>query len=193
MHASTAVEGALKGEAALIDASGRYNRETATAAVQHQVANGVALNNRRKAIDTYYMAREQNRRYRATERGERLSAEALYRISQEAAPKRLSRYELDPVFGGIYWPAVLKDQRFAAERQAVEDMFRHRDEMTTPAHMAVDHATESMEAELKDMITMLKPNDYLQAKNFLRSLSHEARQAPSIEGVASNNVVETYR
>ena len=188
-HSSTAAEGFLRGAAAVREAQGRFNRDSAAAAIDFENARTLNLANRKQAIDTYYQAREMNRQHRASERGQRLSTEALYRLSKDAAPKRLTRYELDPVFGGIFWPAVLQDERFAAERTAIENLFRHRDQMTTPAHGAVDRAAEAMGTQLKGLISYLKPSDYLQAKNFLASLSHEARLAPAVEGVASMNVV----
>jgi len=116
-HASTALEGALMGTAALTEAQGRFNRDTAAAAIDIQQARTLSMANDKQYVDTYFQIRDANRKWRAEERGPRATQEDLIRHSKMAAPSRLSRYELDPVFGAITWPTVLQSDRFAAERK----------------------------------------------------------------------------
>ena len=188
-HASTAAEGYLRGRAAVIDAAGSYNANTAQAAISYEQARSLALENDRQYVQNYFQRKELNRQYREALGTRPPSSEDLAQQAKDAAPDRLNKYQLDPVFGTINWPAALQGSEFAEYREAVERSFRHRDAlnsgMGSRVQQTVAVTTDEMEATLKTQIRALSPMEYIQAKNFLQSLAYEAKFSPPIQGVAA--------
>lgn len=188
-HSSTAAEGYLRGKAALTEAAGDYNLSTAQAWEVAERARALAIENDKLAIQEYFQRQEINRQYRAAARGPRPTMEDMSRRAREAAPDRLDRYQLDPVFGTITWPTALQGPEFAAYREAVEKSFRERDIVNSGVGSQVQRTVarnaEAMEQELKQMIDEFSPAEYVQTKRFLQSLAYEAEQAPQIQGVAA--------
>jgi len=188
-HSSTAAEGYLRGKAALTEAAGDYNLSTAQAWEAAERARALAIENDRAFIQEYFQRQEINRQYRASARGPRPTREELARRAQQAAPDRLDRYQLDPVFGTITWPTALQGPEFADYRAAVERSFQERDVMNSwlgsPVQRTVAKASEAMEQTLKTMIDEMSPAEYVQTKRFLQSLAFEAQQPPQIQGVAA--------
>jgi hypothetical protein len=74
-------------------------------------------------------------------------------------------------------------------RSALEDVFANR----TPSNSGVGSSTEVaatritavIQDDLKSQIREMTPNEYIAAKNFLRSLAYEARFMPGAEQVAA--------
>jgi hypothetical protein len=188
-YSSTAAEGYLRGKAAVAQAAVSYNLDTAQAWISAEQARALAIENDRLAIQEYFQRQEINRQYRASARGPRPTMEDISRRAREAAPDRLDRYQLDPVFGTITWPATLQAPQFALYREEVEHSFRDRDIMNSglgsKVQRTVAYSTEVMEQKLKGMIDVISPAEYVQAKRFLQSLEYEAEQAPQIQGVAA--------
>ena len=189
LHASTAAEGYLRGQAAFADAAGSYNVNTAQAMISAEQARALAIENDKLYVQNYFQRQEINRQYRAAARGPRPTMADLTRRAREAAPDRLDHYQLDPVFGTISWPAALQGPEFADYRAAVEESFRQRDILNSglgsQVQRAVASATAAMEQELKGMINQMSPTEYVQSKRFLQSLAYEAEQSPQIQGVAA--------
>jgi hypothetical protein len=77
-HASTLEEGAYRGGADFIRSVGAANYDTSLALMYTQEAYSRYLDNRLKAAATYFDLRQLNREYRAEERGQRPTTEALY-------------------------------------------------------------------------------------------------------------------
>ncbi len=185
-HASTAAEGAMRGMGALVRSDGQRNLDNSAAAINYSVARKNEIANQQYYTETYFNMRKVNREARAAERAPRGTKEDFIRYAQEGAPKRLSPSELNVVTGALGWPAILQDGAFKEDRQKLDNYFAYR-----AKHGAIDFknimkATEmitGMEDELKENIRKLPPNatmsqQYLLARNFLKSLRYEAGQPP---------------
>jgi hypothetical protein len=96
--------------------------------------------------------------------------------------------QLSPTNGQINWPAGLLRPEYDALRSTVEELFANR----TPSNsgvgstteVAVSRITSVMQDDLKAQIRQMTANEYIAAKNFLRSLAYEARFMPGAENVA---------
>jgi hypothetical protein len=183
-HASTVGESWARGRAAIIRSAGEYNLDTSKANINNQEAYSMALDNHLKKIDTYYAGRDKSRQYRAAERGPQPSTEAMYQYSRARLPNRATSYQVEPVFGTINWPAIFEGPQFDASRKQMDDLYRDRDTANL-ATGGIARTAASMEQELKGMINTLTPDQYIGAKNFLKTLAYEARFAPDVQGVAS--------
>jgi len=189
LHSSTVAEGYLRGKAAVVDAAGSYNLNTAQAMVSAEQARALTLENDKVQVQNYFQRQEINRQYRASARGPRPTMEDLARRAREEAPDRLDRYQLDPVFGTITWPLALQAPEFAEYRAQIEKSFRDRDIVNSGLGSQVQRtvavSATAMEQELKGMIGEMSPAEYVQTKRFLQSLAFEAEQSPQIQGVAA--------
>ncbi len=177
-HASTVGESHARGWAAMTEAQGRYNRDTAEAMVIAEEARSRAMDNWRKGIDTYFDGREANREYRASEQGPRISEEALRRLAKDAIPKRLSPSEMNAVTGEIAWPILLQDHYFTDLRLEMEGLFgRHAltRGLSGDEFRHVQEVTGTMLKRLKEFVETAKPMDYTDALQFIESLAYEAR------------------
>src|SRR5262249_7215956 len=109
------------------------------------------------------------------ERGPRLTAEQLARISQEQAPKPLNSMQVDPISGRVAWPALLQDQRYAAERAEVEQVVAKQvtfGGLGLSDQTRAREAIENMFATMKDQVRDVPPQQYTTARTFLRSLMY---------------------
>jgi len=177
-HASTAAEGYARGVAAVLYAQGAYHRLSAEARVIHAQAYAQELENRQRAVDTFFNVRATNRRARAAERGDRPTFEELAKLAKDAAPPRLDGEQLDPASGQIDWPAVLRDGQFAVYRAQLEQLFSYRaakGKFDSAPQRQVQELTGAMLARLKANIRQLSPMDYTEARGFLNSLAYEAQ------------------
>jgi len=176
-HASTAFEGAARGWGDLIRSAGINNLYNSEAAINWSVARRNEIENRKLGTETYFRMRAINQEARAAERGPRPSMEDLIRLSQSAAPKRLSPTEFDAVSGAINWPSALMGDDYKADRAILEKIYQDR---ATKGYATGDQlaeiraSTKSLQSALKANIQKYPPQSYTQAKNFLNSLSLES-------------------
>jgi len=188
-HSSTWTEGYLRGRADLARGAGHYNYMTSLAAINREQARSAYMDNRVKAVDTYFQLRQINRQARATERGPRPSQEDLIRFAKVQAPKRLGTHQHEPALGKVYWPAVFDAEEFATERTEVDQLMAVRtlgnSGLGTENHEQVKRAADRMLAKLKTQIREMSPTEYVAAKKFLTSLRYEAQFAPEVAGIAS--------
>lgn len=177
-HASTAAEGYARGVAAVLYAQGAYHRLIAEARVIHAQAYAQELENRQRAVETFFNVRATNRRARAAERGDRPTFEELAKLAKDAAPPRLDGKQLDPASGQINWPAVLQDGQYAVYRAQLEQLFSYRaarGKFDSAQQRRAQALTDAMLARLKANIRQLSPLEYTEARGFLHSLAYEAQ------------------
>ena len=102
-------------------------------------------------------------------------------MAKDAAPKRLSAGEFDPVTGDLSFPIVLQDPGFAENRERLQALFKTRNEsgggIGLKAYQEIDALSRQMQADLRARIKDFPSNSYLQAQDFLKSLTHEANFA----------------
>jgi hypothetical protein len=178
--ASTAAGSAMYGMADVVRASGEANLSNSEAAKNWQDARSMEYDNRIKGTQTYFEMRKMNRAYTDAERSKPMTSEEAFRAAREAAPKRLSASQLDPVTGGIAWPVLLTAEDFAADRKVVDALFTDRERagsVTGDQYQKIQQVTDDMLAKLKKNISNYSPNDYIKSKKFLESLAYESRFA----------------
>ena len=175
-HASTAEEGMARGMADFTRSAGMANLMNSEAAINYQDAQKKYLENRVYGTDAYFDMRKMNREAREAERGPRPTQDDLIRYAKARAPSKLSVSDFDPFSGQISWPPLLRDDTFAADRQALENLFGQRasaGQLSASQRAEVRQAAQDMQQTLKSNINLYSPQDYVQAKQFIESLSYE--------------------
>jgi hypothetical protein len=170
------VEGSwMQGMASVISAQGNYNLATSAAAVNLTQAQKQDIQNRIAGTNAYFSLQETNRAATAAKRSPRLSEEQLVRIAAQAAPKPLDNSEVDPVSGQVNWPSVLQDNIFKKDRDEVEQLLARQTSLGRlgiAEHEQIGDAIERIAATLKAQINKIPTQDYIKAKNFLKSLMY---------------------
>jgi hypothetical protein len=175
-HASTAAEGASRGMADVIRSQGDYNVNTSQAAINMTQAQRSEIENRQKWTETYFEMRRTNKAYQDSLKKPR-DPEAMVRYAAAGKPKRLSANEFDAVSGAIRWPDSLQVDQYAQERRELDALFAERASkgaVTKREREQVKSLTEAMIERLQQDIDALRPQDYVDSKQFLVSLAYEA-------------------
>jgi hypothetical protein len=176
---SNPIEGFRRGLAEVIRAQGEYNLATSAAAVNFSEARRREIDNDKLAVQTYFELREVNRQQREAEiKRQRGNPEDFVRYAQAGKPKQLTNQQLDAVTGQIHWPVLLTGSDFDQQRAALEKVFAARAYhgiLDAEDFLNAIHVIDEMSASLAEHIRSLPPQEYVQAKSFLRSLAYEAR------------------
>jgi hypothetical protein len=172
------------GFADIVRSAGAYNLMTSEALVNIEVARKKNIENRLQWTQTYFEMRRINDEYRrAGYERERRSAEYLARIAHDAAPKRLTSSQLDPITGYVAWPLLLLTPDFADLRRELDRLFTERatnkGAIGNDTYFLILDRTDQMKERLRKLIKSVPPPDYIEASRFLESLTHEARFAAS--------------
>lgn len=180
-HASTAAEGYQRGMADVIRSAGAAELMDSQAAQNYETARSQYLDNVLKSTQTFFENRKMAKAYKDAERGPPLSREAMYRMAKDAAPKRLSPGEYDPVTGDLVFPLILQDPVYAESCQKLQELFKTRNEsgggLGLATYREIEDTTRELTKLLTDRVRDYSPGDYAEAKSFLKSLSYEARFA----------------
>ncbi len=173
----TAAGGYLNGMANTIRAEGQYNLLSSQAAINLEDAKKKEIENRTHWTNAYFEMRRVNDAYTHPKK-DPTPPETWVRLAHDALPQRLPGNVLDPVNGRIVWPVALQVDAFAAERENLEALFAERaiehGAIGVDAHGTIRKAVDEALAKLKDRIREIDSRSYLEAKNFLTSLSYEA-------------------
>ncbi len=181
-RSSTALEGALRGQAAVIDATGRYNKNTAEAASHLEDAKAKNLQNRELGVQTYWNIKRIGESERAARRRPVPSSDKIQRINDWNRSERPRLSQLDPATGEITWPMALQGPTLAAHRAELERLFAARTvENSGPGSMVdgqVKRLTKEMKLALGEVADQLLFPEYQAARNLLDSLAVEAQYPP---------------
>jgi hypothetical protein len=187
-HSSTFEEGVQRGYAAVVRSRGQANYLNSLASVNYQQARTLDIQNRKNTVDAYFYMRQANNAARAGARSERFTTEQYAALAKQAAPSRLSQAEYDSTLGRLNWPAALVSEEFAADRDALDRIFRTRSPgdvgPSTEFYAQVRNITNSMQQKLRDNIQELDAAQYVAAKKFLLGVSYEASQAQMTRSLA---------
>ena len=178
-HASTAAEGYARGMGDVIRSAGQARMDTSQAAINYSQAKQHEIENRKQWTQTYFDMRRINREARAAERGPKRTKEDWIRLAQAGMPERLSPSELDSVGGRLTWPILLRKDKYAKDRVAIDRAFENRATTGTISpkdYEAVQQATDSISKQMKKEIRNVSSLDYTTAKRFLRNLSYDSRK-----------------
>jgi hypothetical protein len=180
-HASTWEEGVLRGRAETARAFGEMNYNNSLALVNAQEAYSRYLDNRLKAVTTYFDLRKVNREARAEERGQRPTPEALTRLAKTRLPDRLAAHQWDASGTRPLWPVALDDPLFAVEREAIDELMAHRE---GAEEREIQRIAAAMTDKLRTQVHAMNPGEYIAAKRFLTSLRYEMNFAPGSAALA---------
>ncbi len=187
-HSSTYEEGVQRGYASVVAARGQANYLHSLASINYQQARTLDLQNRKNTVDAYFYMRQANNAARAGARSERFTTEQYAALAKQAAPSRLSQHEYDSTLGRLNWPAALVSDEFAADRDALDRVFRMRSPgdvgPSTEFYAEVRQITNSMQQKLRGNIQELDAAQYVAAKKFLVGVSYEASQPQMVRGLA---------
>jgi hypothetical protein len=179
--ATTAAGSAAYGMSQVIQASGEAQLNNSQAAKNYQEARSMEYDNRIKGTQTYFEMRKMNQAYTAAERSKPMTTEEAFRAAKEAAPKRLSPSQLDPLTGAIAWPVLLRSDDFKGGCATLEALFAERETKAGGIggnqYTQIQEVTDILLAKLKANISQYSPDEYIKAKKFLESLAYEARFA----------------
>ena len=188
-HASTEAEGAFRGLADYNRSIGETRYMSSLAAINGQEALSRAIDNKKKAVETYFEIKQINRAAREAARPQPLTYTQYAKLAKQEAPERLNEVDYNRVMGRLSWPAVLAGDDFTAERSALDRAFvgrRAQDVgVSTHFHRDVRELTASMQAKLQERLGSMSPVEYIAAKNFLTSVAFEAQQPLVAAGLAS--------
>lgn len=186
-YATTPGQGMAMGMASLVQASGMAmmgagigTRATAEAASTFEDARSKYMDNQIKYTQVYTERQKFLQAQREARRKPPPTSEQLYRWAHQDVPKSLSASQLNPVTGAISWPVVLRDDPFESFRETAEKFFH--DATHSPETFSYGSYSELQGAGseclvlLKSRIKDYRPNDYIEAKKFVESLSYAAQQ-----------------
>lgn len=177
-HASTIQEGVQRGRADLVRAYGESNYWNSLAAINREQARSAYMDNKLKAVHTYFQMRAANREYVRAE-NPRLSPEQIERMAKTALPPRPTVSQLDPATGRINWPAALQGDEFAAHRASLDALFAERVRgnagLGSENHAAITAIVDEMKELLGDQVARWPTGAFVAANSLLKSLSYEAR------------------
>ena len=187
-HASTYTEGALRGSADYIRGVGDYNYNTSLALINREIARGMAYDNEIKKVQTYFGKRALNREYRQAENPRHTSEDiARYMAKRPVAP--LNNQQINRQLNAVYWPAVLLQDAFGPQRQAIEQLLAQRTVADSGKgsvnDLQIKQAIDSMRTIVKGNARNLGSKHYIIAKRFLDGLEAESATPVGIQGLAS--------
>jgi hypothetical protein len=176
--AATPAESFALGASAIIRAQGEYNLNTSQALINYEDARARYVANHRKALNEYFTSKEQNQEWRAKQiERRRASPDSLAQAARDAAPRALGPESYNAITGRIWWPEVLRDDKYVGPRTELEQLYETR--AATGGNRAgtlvkIHAATAEMLVLLREDIDLLHPNEYMQARKFIESLDHMA-------------------
>lgn len=185
-HSSTALEGALRGRAKLIDALGRYRVNDAQANILNEQARTLAYENDVKKTETLYRKKYLWRQHRESERARAIERDTLGKelLTQRQATYYRDTYALDAdqfnrTTGRLDWPESLQDDQFAATRSQLDFLFRQRSRYGVgsddPFAGRILKLTEQLKQDLKEELANMEASDYADAQKFVRGLIYEVQ------------------
>ena len=170
---TTPAGSAMNGMANAISAKGNYNLSTSAAAINMTQAQSNEMQNHQQYENTYFQMQNANQAYQKAHAQPRPTEEQLVRLAREEAPQPVSPSEVNPTSGKVNWPNVLMEPGFAADRTLLEQYSAEKaahGSLCIADEMAARTTIESMFAELKTQVRIVPPQDYIDSRNFLRSM-----------------------
>lgn len=182
-HASTAAEGFLQGQAAVVRSVGEANYMNSVAAVNFQEAVRRNIENHGLYVRTKIENKELNRQYRERYAAPQMTQERWQRVIAASLPDRLTADQFDSATGRLVWPHILRGNEYKAFRDPIDELLASRTPETTgdgsPNQRELDQLVKGMMALLKSNIDTVSASQYGAAKWFLMSIAYEARHALS--------------
>jgi hypothetical protein len=178
-HSSTANEGAFRGQAALIGAAGQAVYMDSLAAINYEEAYSRAIENSVAVTKAYYERRELHDEYMRKYGPKPLIGEARKKAIEYYQPKKLSASEFNAQTGTLTWPHILRQEQFAPIKNQIDEVFSQRtfensgDGSVT--HRQIYSLCNALSGMLRENISRVTTDQYIDAKEFIRSVELEGR------------------
>ena len=194
-HASTALEGAFRGQAQLVHATGNFWLSIAQAMICREQARALALSNQRRWIEH----RNTLRQWHELDRQRRIAIQRKANESRRPARIAVFRLEddqLNRLTGAITWPNVLQVAAYNNERERLSELFRERAEYgdrSAASFQQIGRYARTLAEKLLRNRSGMSRNEYFAAQKFLCGLKYEVELSANsgaglIAGSVSTNV-----
>ena len=184
-HSSTLVEGALRGQSAVISSLGQTVYMDSLAAINYAEAYKRAIENSVAVTKAYYERRELRNEYNLRYSSKAFVGEARKKFIEYYSPKRLSAQEFDSQRGVVTWPHILRQEQFAPVKEQIDHVLLTRDATNSgdgsATHREVIQLCHAMSGLLRENIGGMTSDQYLNALEFIRSVELEARTGLSAD------------
>lgn len=188
-RATTVGESRARGVSDIIRSRGSAEVDRSQARINDAQSRSMEMDNRMQYTNDYFERRNINKTarfgteaQRAAQR-EQNNQNRLFRYGQEGRPTRLTSRELDPITGEITWPIALEAPDFKEHREDIDMAFVKRAEshsrFTYDQYQLVQNVCKDLEEALRAAVKTLNPQDWVQARDFVKRVSAEARYAAS--------------
>jgi hypothetical protein len=174
-HASTALEGALRGQAAVTHAAGNYWLSVSQAMICHEIARGLAIENDQAWITFRTSNRQRILAGRDRRKAAKHGINEANRQAKYQAAYELTSHQFDRVTGVVEWPQLLRNTEYDGSRSTVEPLIRERLECPDDSQSTTALVRELKLARLalRDQIGTVSPKEYISAQKFLVGLLYE--------------------
>lgn len=180
-HSSTFAEGAMRGQAAVLSAVGDLTYMDSLAAVNYQEAYKRAIENSVAITKAYFEKREIREEFMKKYGPKPFVGEARKRAIEAYMPRRLSASEYNAETGAISWPHILRQERYLPLKEQIDQVFAARSVENSGngsvTHRKISQLCDMLGMLLRENISTVTPDQYIAAKEFLRSVELEARTA----------------
>lgn len=187
-HSSTAAEGALRGEAAVIGAAGQTVYMDSLASINYQEAYKRAIENSVAVTKAYYERRELHNEYMKKYGPKPFIGEARKKAIEHYQPKRLSAQEFNSQTGQLTWPHILRQEQFAPIKNQLDEVFATRNSENSGdgslTHRQIYQLCNSLSGLLKENISRVTTDQYIDAQEFIRSVELEGRNSLPAQAIA---------
>jgi hypothetical protein len=164
--------------AAIINADANHRKARAEVRKMDQETRKLSTENDLLEAKVHYDKRAMYHTYQAAHRPKPGTPEQYAQRARQAAPTRLSTYQLWSKPGYVRWPTMLLHHDYAEVRSQVDHLCLQRSPADSGAgsQNCVDLQTniDRLKTALHTKIRSYKPADYIVAKKFLESLALEA-------------------
>jgi hypothetical protein len=188
-HSSTYEEGRFRGLGDFTRSIGEADYMSSLAGINRQEAVSRAIDNRKKAVETFFEIKQINRAAREAARPQPLTTSQYEKLAKQLAPDRLGEVDYNRVVGRLSWPAAFSSEEFAAERTELDKAFAGRTArdvgVSTAFNGKVRKLADAMEDKLHDKLHSMSPMEFMAAQKFLTSLKYEAHQPLVVAGLAT--------
>ena len=158
------------------------------AAKNYQDAYQYSVENQKLRTQTYFDMKRMDSSYRAEQQmvHPHATPEESAAFNRARVPAQLSANEFDPAQGVIEWPGVLNRPEFDEGRTRLAELFGqaaadpHNSGLGTQNYRDIEKAIDEMSEKLHSEIGQFKPNEYIAASKFLKSLVHQARTPAAV-------------
>lgn len=179
-RASTPVEGARRGMADVIRAGGEASESYSRASINSQEARRRWIENEYEFTKMYWDRKRLGQAERLADFERDRARRQAYRDSRTGtgSPPALDPTELDPVTGEIAWPDALLQDKYATQRDQLNELLSLKTSAANTPGLSrkIYESCREMQTALLDEIRDMPAHEYIAARKFLDSLAMEGRR-----------------